>query len=48
MVRPVVIGTAWVAADRAVIMEVTPGSPASTGRPSAKRRRSARSSSAEP
>ena len=47
MVRPVVIGTAWVA-PTAVITEVRPGSPASTGRPSAKRRRSARNSSAEP
>ena len=40
-------GTAWVAPTVA-IMEVTPGSAASTGRPSAKRRRSARSSSADP
>ena len=46
MVRPVDAGTAWVA-PTAAIMEVTPGSPASTGRPSAKRRRSARSSSAD-
>ena len=44
-VRPVAAGTAWVA-PTAAIMEVMPGSPASTGRPSAKRSRSARSSSA--
>ena len=46
MVRPVEVAMAWVA-PTAAIMEVTPGSPASTGRPSAKRRRSARSSSAD-
>ena len=39
-VRPVAAWMAWVAAT-APIMEVTPGSPASTGRPSAKRSRSA-------
>ena len=47
MVRPVVMGMAVVAATAPVIMEVTPGSPASTGLPSAKRSRSARNSSAE-
>ena len=47
MVRPVVVGTAWVAPTAANTV-VTPGSPASTGRPSANLSRSARSSSAEP
>ena len=46
IVRPVVVGTASVA-PTAASMEVTPGSAASTGRPSAKRSRSARSSSAD-
>jgi hypothetical protein len=47
MVRPVV-GLITDVLPSAVIMEVIPGSTASTGRPSAKRRRSARSSSADP
>ncbi len=49
MVRPVVAAIIVVAPAAAAtpMTEVRLGSPASTGRPSAKRRRSARSSSAE-